>query len=85
MKKVSINIEGTLEKIPEDEQEFIAWCEKYDISYLGEESGRRGWWDDEKTYIRGAEYLFTSDCGAGRFLLYEGDFTVQLLLSETEE
>ena len=75
MKKVSITIDGTLERIPEDEQEFKAWCEKHGVDYLGE-TGRRGWWSDESTYIRGAEYLFISDCGAGCFLLYENDFTI---------
>ena len=77
MPKVSIiTLNGRLERIPEDEDKFVAWCEENGVDYLGPQSGRRGWWSDLSTYIRGAEYLFTVESTGDRLLLYEDDFTI---------
>ena len=73
--KGRVTREVEVEAIPDlatDSEEWLAWCEERDIYPLN--SGRRGWCDSARTYIRGADYL-----------AYSGDEIVNVLHAEELE
>ena len=52
----TLQVTVSLEPIPQDDgADWQAFCREYDIYPLG--SGRRGWWKDMGTYVRGAKYV----------------------------
>ena len=53
-----VRVWGEVEEIPGEEigwDDWCEWCSERDIHPLG--SGRRGWWSELSTYIRGAKYI----------------------------
>ena len=71
MNRVTLKLTGTIERIPDTEPEFTDWCKEKGINALN--GGRRGWWSALGTYLRDAEYVWTSDFG-DRILLTEQEY-----------
>lgn len=59
----TVYLECQVERIPgEDEvspKEWLDWCTARGIDPLG--GGRRAWWSEISTYIRGADYIVYFD------------------------
>ena len=66
-----IALKGYLERIPDDDIKFQAWCDLNGYHYLG--GDRRAWCSSLGTYIRDSKYTFHTESGFP-ILLREEDF-----------
>ena len=69
--KSTIQLEVQIIDIPDDGNQFIEWCEEYNVEPFGEgDIGRRGWCSWLGEYIRDNDCLIyiTDPCTTGAFL-----------------